>query len=100
MKKPEIGDKIYVPTALHVYRGLDDFAGGLATINRIEASDHLPVDHVNHLKVGVKENPTVMYYWHFLSEKQERMAIDYAGRIANPDPDDRPEFNDENEGWH
>ncbi len=36
--KPNKGDKIYVPSAYYVYRGEDDFEGGLATINKVEAS--------------------------------------------------------------
>jgi hypothetical protein len=53
-KEPKIGDKIYVPSAYHVYRGEDDFAGGLATINKVERSNHLPKNHINYFMVGIE----------------------------------------------
>jgi hypothetical protein len=42
--KPVVGQKIYIPCELHVYRGSDDVAGGLATISKVEVSDHSFLD--------------------------------------------------------
>lgn len=46
--KPKIGQKLYIPSAYYVYRGKDDFEGGLAIIDRIEYSDTLPEGHMNY----------------------------------------------------
>jgi hypothetical protein len=99
MKEPELEQKIYVPSALYVYRGADDFAGGLATIDRIEHNSNLPKDHVNHTMVGIKERPSTMYNWNVLLNEQEELAKEYAGQIAHPDPDYREEFNDDEADW-
>ena len=37
MRIPVVGERIYVPGSMYVYRGTDDFAGGLATISKVEA---------------------------------------------------------------
>jgi hypothetical protein len=97
--QPVMGQKIYVPSSLYVYRGQDDFAGGLATINKIEKSTFLPEDHYNYLSVGIVERPGTLYNWRPLLERQEELKGIYEGQIAHPDPDDRPEFNDENADW-
>jgi hypothetical protein len=97
--QPVIGQKIYVPSSLYVYRGQDDFAGGIATINKIEKSDFLPPDHYNYLMVGIAERPGSMYNWRPLLERQEELKKMYGDQIAHPDPDDRPEFNDYNADW-
>ena len=63
VQEPVIGQKIYVPTSLYVYRGADDFAGGIATINKIEKSKTLPPDHYNYMSVGIVERPGTLYNW-------------------------------------
>lgn len=98
--EPVIGQKIYVPTSLYVYRGADDFAGGIATINKIEKSESLPHDHYNYIMVGITERPGTMYNWRPLLERQEELKKMFGDEIAHPDPDDRPEFNDGNADWH
>jgi hypothetical protein len=97
--QPVIGQKIYVPSSLYVYRGEDDFAGGIATINKIEKSKTLPEDHYNYLMIGITERPGSMYNWRPLLERQEELQKMYGDQIAHPDPDDRPEFNDDNADW-
>jgi len=91
---PEKGQKIYVHSSLYVYRGEDDFAGGIATINKVEFSDFLPEDHYNYTMVGIEERPGTMYNWCHLFEEQEKLKEMYGDQIAHPDPDDRPEFNE------
>jgi len=86
-RKPEIGEKIYVPTSLYIGHGEDDFSGGLATIDEIEYSDHLPEDHFNYTMVGIKERNGTMYNWLYLFENQDKWAEEYKGQIAHPDPD-------------
>ena len=96
---PKVGDKIYVPTSLYVYHGEDDFAGGIATINKVELSKTLPPDHYNYTMVGIEERPGTLYNWLPLQEKQEELKERYGDQIAHPDPDDRPEFNDDEADW-
>lgn len=98
--QPVMGQKIYVSTSLYVYRGADDFCGGLATINKIEKSDFLPPDHYNFLSVGIVERPGTMYNWRPLLERQEELKKMFRDEVCHPDPDLSPEFNDDNEGWH
>ena len=95
--EPKIGDTIYIPGAIYVYRGKDDMAGGRAIINKVEKSDHLSPDHYNYLMVGVVENPGTMYNYRVLLEKQEELKKEYGDAIAHPDPDNDPEFNQPDE---
>ncbi len=97
--KPKMDQSIYVPSSFYVYRGEDDFAGGLATINKIEYSSHLPEDHVNYIMVGIKERPESLYNWKNLLKDQEKLAKEFKNAKAQPDPDYSPQFNNPNEGW-
>lgn len=97
--KPTVGQKIYVPTSLYVYRGQDDFLGGISTVNKIENSNHLPADHYNYTMVGIEERPGVMYNWNYLLENQDKWKDQYGDQIARPDPDNDPEFNQPNADW-
>lgn len=96
---PKIGQKIYVPSSIYVYRGEDDFEGGIATINKIDKSDYLPPDHYNYLMVGIEERPGTLYNWRVLCEDQEKLKERFGNQIAYPDPDLRPEFNNDNADW-
>ena len=98
--QPVISQKIYVNTSLYVYRGEDDFSGGIATISKIEHSETLPSDHYNYTMVGIKERPGTMYNWSYLYEQQEELKKEFGDRLAHPDPDNDPEFNDYNADWH
>jgi len=93
------GDKIYVPSSYHVYRGEDDFEGGLATINKVEHSNNLPKDHVNYTMVGIEENISTMYNYRCLAEEQDELKKIYVGKIAHSSPDLRAEFNQPNADW-
>jgi hypothetical protein len=87
MKIPKKGDKIYVPTSLHISRGSDDVQGGLATIESVEISEHLPAGHYNSIMVSVKEVPGVGYNYTHLLEIQEKLAKEFGENAAYPDPD-------------
>lgn len=97
--KPKEGQKIYVGTSLYVYRGEDDFIGGVATIDKIEYSTHLPKGHYNYTMVGIKEQPGTMYNWNHLLEEQDKWKKEFGKKKAHPDPDLRSEFNDDNADW-
>ena len=98
---PKVGDKIYVPTSLHVYRGADDFQGGLCTISRVSPSDHLPKDHYNYWMVGIAEgDKSTSYNWRHLMEEQEKLKKRFGKEKGYKDPDLRPEFNNDDADWH
>lgn len=99
-KFPQVGDKIYVPSAFHVYRGRDDFRGGLCTINRVEESRHLPQDHYNYWFVGTEEgDEATSHNWRYLMERQQELKKEFGNKKGRKDPDMSPEFNNDNEGW-
>lgn len=93
------GDKMYVYGSMSLSHGIDDFAGGIATVKNIILSDHLPSDHCNYVMVVFEENPCSQYNYRSLLEKQKELKTTYGDQIAHPDPDDRPEFNDDHSGW-
>lgn len=84
MKK---GDKIYIPSQLHISRGSDDIAGGLATINKLIDNPNLPDGHYNKTMVSLEETSGHSYNLNYLKENQEKWSKEYAGKIAHPDPD-------------
>lgn len=93
MRLPKIGEKIYVPTSLYLSHGLDDFAGGIATIEGIHTNDFLPPDDINYYMVSINERPNTHYNWKHLLEEQDELKKKYKNKIAHLIPDDRPEFN-------
>jgi uncharacterized protein YjbK len=99
-REPKKGEQIYIPTSICVFRGEDDFIGGLATIDEISYNKNLPENDYNYCFVVVKEHPETKYNWNHLLEKQKELKKRFKNKVAHPDPDLRPEFNDENEGWH
>lgn len=92
-------EKIYVPSSLYVYRGKDDFAGGIATISNVKIEGYSP-DNPNYCFVVIEERPGTRYNWYLLEKDQERLKEMYGDQIAHPDPDDREEFNDSEADWH
>ena len=99
IKEPKIGDKIYVPSSYYVYRGEDDFEGGIATINKVYFSKHLPKDHFNYTMVGIEGRPGTMYNYRVLAEEQDELKKEYEGKVAHSSPDFRPEFNQPDADW-
>lgn len=101
MRIPVVGEKIYVPGSMYVYRGSDDFAGGIATISKVEVDKYgNGPDMPNYCFVSIEERPGSAYNWANLENRQEELKKMYGDEIAHPDPDDRPEFNDDNADWH
>lgn len=97
MRIPKVGEKIYVPGSMYVYRGSDDFAGGIATISNVDVDDY---DNPTRCYINIKERPGSSYNWGPLEIRQEELKKMYGEEIAHPDPDDRPEFNDDEADWH
>ena len=94
---PKVGDTIYIPTALYVYRGEDDIQGGKAVVSKIKTETY----GENRITwVSVNENPGTSYNWESLSEEQEKLKKKFGEQKAYPDPDYRPEFNCPDDDWH
>lgn len=96
---PKVGQKIYVPGELYLYRGEDDFAGGVATISKVKYNEKLETDNNNSVFVGIEGRPSTMYNWKFLYEKQGELKKQYKNQIAHANPDYREEFNQPDADW-
>jgi hypothetical protein len=92
-KNPKIKDKIYVPSEFYVYSGEDDFAGGIATISKIQFNERLPKNHINYIMIGIEENKNSLYNYKILMRQQKELKKRYGNQIAHPNPDYRDEFN-------
>jgi len=80
------GMQLYVPTKLYIDRGEDDVQGGLATVERVE--DNECKYEVNRWFVKMRGLPNLSNLT-MLLEDQEKLAVQYAGKIAKHDPDYR-----------
>jgi hypothetical protein len=89
IETPEVGDVIYVDTELFMGHGKDDFCGGRATVTAIHAGKSPFVE--------IAQNPGRSYSWAYLAGLQVALAEKFGDAWAFPDPDTRPEFN---EDWH
>jgi hypothetical protein len=89
---PKVGDVIYVDTDLYVWHGADDFRGGRATVSAVRTED-CPEKHVSWVEIA--ENPGTSYNWEMLAQRQAELALKFGDTWAHPDPDLRPEFNDD-----
>jgi len=87
MKKPKIGDTIYVNSSFYISHGSDDFCGGKCTINRIEYNEKLGKDHCNYCMVGIKERPGTMYNYKSLLDQQKELKKQFGNNVGHPDPD-------------
>ena len=90
---PEVGMKIYVPSAFYLSHGEDDFCGGIATISEIKYSDHLPKDHFNYCFVGIEESERTRYNYLSLMSQQEELKQEFGDNKCYPDPDYHPSAN-------
>jgi hypothetical protein len=88
---PKVGDKIYVNSSFYLSHGVDDFAGGIATVSKVgEALNAGKKVHV----VSIVERPNHGYYWeNGIGLNQEKMKAEYGDKIAHPDPDNHPDSN-------
>jgi len=89
-KLPKIGQEVYIPTALYLGHGRDDFRGGLCRIRRIELGKSAGEETVF---IEVEENLGTEYNWNLLLKKQKELAKEHGKRRGHPDPDYRPEMN-------
>lgn len=90
---PRVGDKMYVPSQLHLTHGRDDFAGGVCTVAEVrhDMSKGRLVTFVT-----VKEDPDAWYNWDgYLAPNQAEWRAEYGDRPGGPAPDFRPEFNED-----
>lgn len=91
---PKVDDKIYVPSQWYLSHGVDDFAGGIATVKKVRLDKNMGQRvHV----IEIKERPGHGYYWENNIGKegeQERLKKEYKNQKAHPDPDNHPDSND------
>ena len=92
MTAPKVGDTIYVGSRRYLGHGRDDFAGGKATVTQVEEMMSLgrPVPFVS-----IRESPTRSFNWEVLEQEQEYLKQEFGDQRAHPDPDMRPEFNED-----
>lgn len=85
---PKIGDIIYIPSELYLFRGIDDIYGGKAKIIEVD-------DTRKYIYIRVEAFPGIQYNWEVLKEKQEKLKKKFGDHWACRDPDFRLEFNDD-----
>jgi hypothetical protein len=88
---PKVGDVIYVDSDLHVWRGVDDFRGGKATVTAVRGGD----TESSGVVVEIAQDPGTLYTWAFLAPRQAELAAKFGDEWAHADPDYRPEFNED-----
>lgn len=95
MNFPKVGQRIYLPTALYLSHGKDDFDGGKCVVSKIKIEDSLPAGHPNRVFFAVEENPGHLYSWEHYGNinTQRKYKKQYGNRKGKRDPDYRPEFN-------
>ena len=75
--KPFIGQKLYVPTQLHLHHGVGDIAGGLAITSHIDEWGD------DHYTVGFSElSEDETYSYSYLLESQTEWAAEYGNQTA------------------
>ncbi len=92
MGTPRVGDIIYIGGCYYLGHGRDDFAGGKATVTEVEevVSGGRAVPFV-----CVRESPNDRLNWELLEPEQEQLKAEYGDQWAHPEPDLRPEFNED-----
>ena len=87
---PAPGDTVYIPTALYISHGRDDFAGGRCTVSRLKTGTSAGKPT---LFIEVNERPGHLYNWGYLAARQEELAARYGNSVGHADPDYSEEFN-------
>ncbi len=88
---PGVGDEIYVDTALHLHHGRDNVRGGRARVVAVNHGYH----GLKGVLVEVAEHPGDLYNWELLGPRQRDLEREFGDQRARPDPDLRPEFNED-----
>jgi hypothetical protein len=91
MAKPKVGDKVYVPTMLHLSHGVDDFQGGLCTVGDTK-EDIIKGQPCTF--VFIEEDGSWFNWDTYLAPQQDALSQEYGDRKGRPKPDYRGEFND------
>ncbi len=84
VKKPKVGDKIYVNSSFYISHGSDDFVGGLATISKVYQGIS---GGEKTWFVEIKERPGSGYNYEMLVEKQKELKKEFGKKKAYADPD-------------
>jgi hypothetical protein len=97
IKAPEIGQKIYIPSAMYIDHGRDDIQGGLATIDAIKPYGHGRNDWM--ISVAELRPRNILWGYRDLMKQQDALRKDHGDEIARQDPDNSAESNPPNYGW-
>lgn len=96
-KFPEIvepGDIVYLPTELHLSRGVDDISGGKARVFKVDTeANNLKKDAPGDYLLKL-EGFSAPYYWkNDLKQQQQKLREKFNFKWARESPDFRPEYN-------
>lgn len=90
---PKVGSDIYLPSALYMSHGRDDFRGGLCKVVAVSIS--ISAGDPTYF-VEVEGRPGYTKNWALLRDQQDQLKADYGPNRGHADPDDDPSAND---GW-
>ncbi len=80
-RKPKIGEQIYVPSSLNVYKGSKDFSVELVAVELIDHNKQFAKDDYNYTFISkhenIKENDGAKYNWNWILENQEMWMVLY-----------------------
>lgn len=86
---PAPGDAVYIPSELHVSRGVDDYSGGRTSVTKVVVGR----PHDRFVWVHVAFEDAGEYRWDVLKSRQAELAERFGAQAPKPSPDYRPEFN-------
>jgi hypothetical protein len=88
---PKFGDLICVETSRFIHHGRDDVLGGRARVVAVRDGYH----GMTGTFVEVAEHPGDLYNWELLGPQQTELGWKFGEQAARPDPDLRPQFNED-----
>jgi len=91
--RPRVGTDVYLPSRLYLGHGRDDFRGGLCRVSEVKVENWggSPC-----YVIEVEEDPGAQHNWStYLGPLQRKLRAQYGVERGHPDPDHRPEFNED-----
>jgi hypothetical protein len=83
---PKVGEDIYLPGALYLSHGVDDYVGGLAKVAKVHKETYGTF-------ITTEEIPGHSINWEYLEGEQAALKKEFGKKRAYPDPDDSYESN-------
>ena len=86
IRKPKVGEKIYIPSSTFVYKGASDFSIGYESIDSIEYNKQMEKEDYNYTYISIIEvlniNQGAKYNWNWILENQEKWENIFKLKIA------------------